>query len=197
MSYRFDCPQCGKERYYSFITTFYSAKKHQRLCSSCGHAKGWANRPNSTHIRKCPTCQREISYRLEGNGKNFQDIPCRLCWQKNRRQRNCNFDTHQYERDTKKGFLVRTYRNMKSRVEGIQTNKLHLYYGLPLLDKKTFYEWSLKDKSFNDLYDVWQTSGKIQALVPSIDRINQQDGYVVGNIQWITLSENSSKATIQ
>jgi len=93
---------------------------------------------------------------------------------------------------TKKGFLVRTYRNMLSRVRGIQTEDAHLYEGLEILDKSDFYTWSLSDKSFNDLFDVWILNDSPIRICPSIDRVNTSLGYVFGNIRWITQSENSS-----
>lgn len=57
--------------------------------------------------------------------------------QRERRQRNGNAYTRKYEK-TKSGFLVRLYRNMLSRVSGIQRAKYHLYAGCSLLPKMSF-----------------------------------------------------------
>jgi hypothetical protein len=46
---------------------------------------------------------------------------------------------HKYEK-TKKGFLMRKYRNMQSRVTGIQKKKAHLYKDLYLLPREQYYE---------------------------------------------------------
>lgn len=115
--------------------------------------------------------------------------------ERNRRQRlsrlgNGNKHTLKYEK-TLKGKLVRTYRNMKSRVEGILKPKSHLYEGLPILSKEDFYDWSLSDESYLSLHRDWVDSGYEKKLSPSIDRKDSSLGYVVGNIRWLTHSENS------
>lgn len=110
--------------------------------------------------------------------------------QRERRSRNNNKNTKKYEK-TKKGFLMRCYRNMKSRVTGVQKKKKHLYLGKALLDKEIFYDWSLKNESFNNLFSEWELSGYDRKTCPSIDRINSSLGYELDNIRWITHSENS------
>ena len=62
--------------------------------------------------------------------------------QKNKHQReqralNGNYHTKKYEK-TEKGFLVRTYRNMLSRVSGVTKNKNHLYFSPAIICKITF-----------------------------------------------------------
>jgi hypothetical protein len=95
---------------------------------------------------------------------------------------------------TKKGKLMLTYNNMTRRVTGYV--KPHLYKGLDICSRDVFYDWSLDNESFNYLYIDWVDSGFKRALSPSIDRIDTNKGYVSGNIQWITLSENSKKGAI-
>ena len=107
----------------------------------------------------------------------------RFEYQKRRRQ-----DNKKYER-TRKGKLMRTYRNMQSRTEGLV--KSHLYRGLPLLDRGEFYEWSLSSPEYNTLYDKWVQSGYNKKLSPSIDRVDPSEGYTLSNIRWVTHSENS------
>lgn len=119
----------------------------------------------------------------------------RLAWQRAHRKKTGNSDTKKYER-TKKGKLMRTYRNMESRCKGILTGKSHLYEGLDILPRDSFYKWSLSDQDFNFLYDQWVSSGYCKKLSPSIDRKDTRKGYVLGNIQWITHSENSRKGGI-
>lgn len=95
-----------------------------------------------------------------------------------------------YEK-TFNGYLVRTYRNMKSRVSGILKKKAHLYEGLELLGKEEFYSWAKTNKQFVELHSAWVSSGYDRKLSPSIDRINGRLGYTVENMRWVTHSENS------
>lgn len=97
-----------------------------------------------------------------------------------------------YEK-TKKGFLVRVYRNMLSRVTGVTKKKNHLYLGKCILDKDDFYKWSLLDRDFNVLYERWELSLFNGKLTPSINRINSDEGYSFPNIEWITFSENCKR----
>lgn len=112
--------------------------------------------------------------------------------QREYRKRTGNRSTKKYER-TIKGFLMRTYRNMESRVTGIQKNKAHLYKGLELLTRDSFYFWSQGDKDFLRLFTEWESKGFPRMEGPSIDRIDSSKGYTLDNIQWITTRENSLK----
>lgn len=115
--------------------------------------------------------------------------------QRLKRAENGNYHTKKYEK-TKRGFLVRTYRNMLSRVSGVNKNKNHLYLGKEILDKQTFYEWSLNDNMFNLLFDVWESFDYPRKYTPSIDRIDSKLGYTLENMQWITFSENCKRGAI-
>ena len=97
-----------------------------------------------------------------------------------------------YEK-TPKGYLVRTYRNMTNRVKGILKSKAHLYEGLPICDKQEFYSWSLsEDNNYLTLLDDYKISGYLLNLAPSIDRIDSSEGYIFGNMRWVTFESNSS-----
>lgn len=87
-------------------------------------------------------------------------------------------------------FLKKLYSGIKSRVTSSTKEKAHLYYGLELLPKKEFIDFSL-NSNFPLLYEAWLSSGKKRPLVPSIDRIDSSKGYILSNIRWVTLSENS------
>lgn len=122
--------------------------------------------------------------------KGGQCLPCVNLKQREYRQKTSNLSTKVYEK-TLKGYLVRTYRNMTSRVRGILKKKAHLYEGKSILTKDEFYEWSLSSKEFHDLMVRYEDSGYDLKLAPSIDRIDSSLGYTLGNIQWVTFSENS------
>lgn len=100
-----------------------------------------------------------------------------------------------YEK-TKKGFLVRLYRNMKSRIEGVQRVKHHLYKDKELIAKDEFYTWALSSEDFHSLFERYEASGYERKRAPSVDRIDANYGYTLKNIQFITMSDNSSKNTL-
>lgn len=81
---------------------------------------------------------------------------------------------------------------MLSRVTGVQQKKSHLYEGLPILTNGDFKEWATNREDLKQLYVNWVESGNIRKLTPSIDRINSDEGYLIGNMRWLTHSENSS-----
>lgn len=119
----------------------------------------------------------------------------RNLYQRIRRKENGNADTLKYER-TKKGKIMRIYRNMLSRVTGVQRQKFHLYHGKEILPKNEFYEWAISSKDFHLLFDAWVESGYERRLAPSVDRIDSSRGYSVGNMEWVTHSENSRRGAI-
>ena len=104
---------------------------------------------------------------------------------------NGNAVTKRYEK-TLNGFLMRTYRNMKSRVTGVLKTKAHLYQGLPILSKEDFYSWSKANAQFRELFYFWEQLRYDKLSSPSIDRIDSSKGYTIDNMQWITQYENSA-----
>lgn len=115
--------------------------------------------------------------------------------QREYRRRNQNRCTKQYEK-THKGFLMRLYRNMKSRIIGVQKQKFHLYRDKELLEKESFYKWALTDPNFYELWDAYQASNFDRKLAPSVDRINSSLGYTEANMEWVTHSENSRRGSL-
>lgn len=101
-----------------------------------------------------------------------------------------NAYTKQY-RKTKSGFLTRAYNNAKDRVNGISGKCPERYKGLPIMDRAVFYEWANGDPEFHRLFAEWEQSGYDTKLSPSLNRIDHSDGYVIGNVNWLTHSENS------
>lgn len=93
------------------------------------------------------------------------------------------------------GFLVRLYRNMKSRVTGIQKLKAHLYLGKELLSKEDFYAWANQHDTFWKLFRVWENNNYDRKLTPTVNRIDPQGGYTKDNMEWLTHSENSSRTS--
>ena len=100
-----------------------------------------------------------------------------------------NRATHKYEK-TPKGFLMRKYRNMQSRVLGIN-KRSDRYIGKKLLSRDVFYEWALSHSDFWRLYGIWVANKYDRKLCPTVDRIDNSEGYVLKNMRWLTHSENS------
>jgi len=117
----------------------------------------------------------------------------RLAWQKEHRKKNANADTKKYEK-THKGFLMRLFRNIESRISGIQKEKYHLYKDKTIdFTREEFYQWALSSETFLLLFQSYKDSEFKQALAPSVDRINSNEGYNFENIEWVTHSENSRR----
>lgn len=147
-------------------------------------------------MKKCSVCK--IDKKLEDFHKKSSNIDgldygCKKCANKkirDRRKSNNNLTTKNYEK-TLKGKLVRTYRNMLSRVKGILKNKAHLYEGLEILSKEGFYDWSLKNPDYISLFNNWVESDYNLKLCPSIDRVDPSKGYILENMRWVTFEFNS------
>jgi len=115
--------------------------------------------------------------------------------QRERRKRDGNALTRKYEK-TQNGFLMRLYRNMQSRVCGVQKLKSHLYEGKDLLPRQEFYDWALADQTFLTLWDEWQQSGNERRLTPSVDRVDSDKGYETGNMEWVPFHENCRRGAL-
>jgi hypothetical protein len=151
--------------------------------------------------KECISCgytQPLSEFRKQKETRDGHANQCRLCLnahQREKRKREGNKITRKYEK-SHQGFLMRVYRNMQSRVTGVQAQKSHLYLGLPLLSREDFYEWAVKQDSFFWLFYQWEQSGYDRHLTPTVDRINSNEGYRIGNMEWVTHSENSRRGSI-
>lgn len=151
--------------------------------------------------KMCKTCK--ITKSLNAFPKHPECLDghkgvCKVCTyeqQKNRTKLNGNLACKTYSK-TVKGYLVRTYVNMRGRITGLLKKKAHLYEGKELLNKESFYEWSLSSPDFKRLLQEYEASGYDLKLAPSIDRIDSTGGYTLDNIRWVTHSENSRLGAI-
>lgn len=115
--------------------------------------------------------------------------------QRQRRIENGNAATKKYEK-TMNGFIMRAYRNMKSRVSGVQKAKFHLYAGKPLLGRDEFYRWAKSSDKFKELFGAWESSGYDRRLTPSVDRIDSSLGYELENMEWVEFHENCRRGAL-
>ncbi len=146
---------------------------------------------------RCGVEQSIDEFRPQKQTKDGHANQCRLCLneiQRDKRKRDGNAITHRYEK-TPKGFLMREYRNMQSRITGIQKQKAHLYLGKHLLCREEFYKWAIFHVDFVLLYTKWVHSGYDRKLTPTVDRIDSDRGYEISNMEWVTHSENSRRGT--
>ena len=90
------------------------------------------------------------------------------------------------------------------RYSGIKTRCLtggsHKYTvnGKMFLSKEEWIAWCYEPENYRkfiEIYNKWVQSNFDEKLAPSIDRINNKKSYIVGNLQWLTKSENSKKYT--
>lgn len=59
--------------------------------------------------------------------------------------------------------------------------------------KEELLEWLMNDWLFDLLYTNWTNCGYIKAMIPSIDRLDDNKGYSFDNIQLMTWGENNAK----
>ena len=105
-------------------------------------------------------------------------------------------DTHAKDlrryRENPHRYLKHKYYGIKARCNGRTSHRS--YDGRAYLSLK---EWEAFCEEtypqFIGMYKSWQESGYNRMLSPSIDRIDNNLGYVLGNIQWLTMVENRDK----
>ena len=93
------------------------------------------------------------------------------------------------------GFLGTLYSQMdkrvKGKVHGFTAKRVeHLYLGLPILPRDAFLNWAKNHPDFLALYKRWFSNDFDRKLTPSVNRMNSNKGYVLGNIEWMTTSQN-------
>jgi len=120
---------------------------------------------------------------------------CKECTKRYTRERDTRAIDMKRYRTNPDRYLKHKYYMMRRRcthaIKGHQS-----YFGRDYL---SFEEWMsfCKDtnKEFMQLFSEWQESGFKRALSPSVDRIDNEKGYIIGNLQWVTQSQNSRKYT--
>ena len=86
---------------------------------------------------------------------------------------------------------------MRRSVEGRSTIKRKCT-GRDICTQQEFLNWCEETRPiFMKMHKEWEESGFKRKFIPSIDRIDNDGGYALDNIQWLTLSENSAKDNLQ
>lgn len=152
-------------------------------------------------MKTCNKCKkRKLLAAFSKNGKLLHGT-CKICRAESSREFYKN--NREYYQEQKKeykhsihGYLISSYGYMKKRVEGRVSNKKYAHYwlGKPILPKEVFIEWSKNHPDFLRLFKRWTMAGHDQKLSPSVNRIDSNKGYTLDNIEWVTVSQNSSLA---
>jgi hypothetical protein len=104
----------------------------------------------------------------------------------------CLKDENFKYKTSKKGLVYSMHIKIRERTK--ENYRTPYWRGMEFIDKATFVSFVMLDSNFNKLYDNWVESEFNEKLTPSIDRINSDIGYVLGNLQIITNEENRTKA---
>ena len=88
----------------------------------------------------------------------------------------------------------RMYSRAKERVGGKRPHPhKEIWLGLSICSKEEFYKWFDSNKQkIKSLWNKYLEGGKKRGLTLSLNRINSEQGYIIGNIEIITQAENSS-----
>ena len=108
---------------------------------------------------------------------------------------------HKYDRDRQrlniKRIFSQRYNSIKSRCEPEYSSAKSRYYrvtGTEYLTREEFIKWTEDTMdSFMIVYSKWVESNFDKKEVPSIDRIDNNVGYIASNMQWLSRSDNAHK----
>lgn len=83
------------------------------------------------------------------------------------------------------GRLTRSYCDMRARTreKGFDS----------IVTREEFLKFAVNNVEYNRLYKQWEDSGYILKYCPTVDRIDNNKGYTLDNIQFLSLSANSTK----
>lgn len=147
--------------------------------------------------KKCFVCKKikQINdfYVHKGMADGHLNI-CKECKKEYTRNRdNREIDRNRYRNNVKR-YLYCRYRDIVNRCTGKYGHAS--YKGRDFLSKKEWDIWCNDTKDdFMALYNAWKENEYDRKLAPSIDRIDNNKGYIRKNIRWITQSKNSKKST--
>ena len=90
-------------------------------------------------------------------------------------------------RHTKRGLISRMYGHQRaaSKKRG---------HPLPTYSNEDLQDWLSSQTLFHHLFHLWENSNYDKLLIPSVDRIDDDEGYSFSNIQLMTWSENKAKS---
>jgi hypothetical protein len=107
----------------------------------------------------------------------------------------CSACLRHHKRKTRPEFYLGTCYSEITRRTGIGDPRRPKYKGLPRCTKDEFISRFLKDTNFLNQYKLWQESGFKRGSAPSIDRIEEEKGYIIENLQFLSNIENGIKSS--
>jgi len=156
----------------------------QKECFKCTETKSLSEfykhpQMPDGHVNKCKVCNK---------------IENKSNWWK-RRGEKLEYDRNRHRYSIPRIFNHR-YAGIKVRCKGV--SRTYRVTGMKHLSKREWLEWCHEPKNmkkFMFYYAKWVSDGFTNKAAPSIDRIDNTKGYVLGNLQWLSHSENCSKFT--
>lgn len=93
------------------------------------------------------------------------------------------------------GRLQTTYQKIRRRCLGIekQQRSKESYTGLAFPEKEEFIAWAVTRNDYLESWSAWVQGDYAYRLIPTVDRIDSSQGYLLNNMQWLPLHENSRK----
>lgn len=155
----------------------------EKKCFKCNKVKNLSefykhSQMADGHVNKCKEC-------------NKNDV--RKDWYLKREEKR-EYDIYRHRYSIQR-FFSHKYNLIKSRCSKYRQTTSR-YFGKDFLTKSDWNEWCYEDrnyKAFIKLYNKWVENGFERKSTPSIDRIDNKLGYMRNNLQWLSLSDNSSK----
>lgn|SRR3990167_361636 len=153
-----------------------------KKCFKCGLEKSLSEfykhpQMPDGHVNKCKDCNKNDVHLNRKDKESYYN----------------KFDQNRYRKNILRMWKLK-YGSMRRRILGL--NKSSNLVGKELLSKTEFLVWCKQNQdNFMKLYRKWARAGYKRKFAPSIDRINNKLGYIIGNMQWLTQSQNSRKFT--
>lgn len=145
---------------------------------------------------QCHILKSNNDFFKSSKNKDGYKSECKICHSKT--AHNCRKKEGYYQkqylkkRQNPNEYFHGIYQHMKDRVSGKTLIKTTAE-GQSIIDIKSFRKWTFETTNFLELFNDFVRHGFQRKMAPSIDRIDIKKGYIIGNIQWLTLTDNQTK----